>query len=195
MNMKVIVMALAISLPVSANVTEDISFYEIIAKGNIFRPLGWTEPIKKPKYKLLGTKIDEDGTGWAYMSFDGSRAVMSVFRVGTKIDNVKVKEITVRKVVMENGDIYETSATEFLTRTDTGNKRSKNRGSTSVRRKSDTGKGEQKVEEKSARSTGRSRENLRQRWESFQSATPEERERMIKEFRSQRGGNRRSRGR
>ena len=199
MNMKMVAIAMAMGLSVSAQSIETEKHYDVIKDNNLFRPLGWTAPQYKPKYKLVGTKIDEDGTGWAYMSLDGGRAVMSVYRVGTEIDNVKVKEITVRKVVMENGEIYETPATEFLTRTDSRNKRSTNRSSTSVRRNSSSKEGEQTTEKQTSRSSRRGGENLRQRWESFQSASPEERERMIKEFRESRGqrggGNRRGRGR
>jgi hypothetical protein len=165
----------------------DFSHYEVVChEGHLFRPLGWEAPQKKSRYKLVGTRISEDGTGWAYVSLDGNRYVVNALRVGNSFDGSVVKEITVRKMVMENGDIYELPATEFLTRTDKGNKRSERRSSTSVQRDSSSGKGEQKVETRTPRRTRRGRENLRQRWETFQSATPEERERMIKEFRNRR---------
>ena len=167
--------------------TSDFSHYEVVChEGHLFRPLGWEAPQKKSRYKLVGTRISEDGTGWAYVSLDGNRYVVNALRVGNSFDGSVVKEITVRKMVMENGDIYELPATEFLTRTDKGNKRSERRSSTSVQRDSSSGKGEQKVETRTPRRTRRGRENLRQRWETFQSATPEERERMIKEFRNRR---------
>ena len=164
--------------------TSDFSHYEvIIRKEHLFRPLGWVSPKQEKKYKLVGTRIADDGTGWAYFSFDGNRYVVNALRVGNDFDESVIKEITVRKVVMENGDVYELPATEFLSRTDKGSKRSKGRGSTSVQGDTSSGKREQRVETRTPRRSRRGRENLRQRWETFQSATPEERERMIKEFR------------
>ena len=168
-------------------VASDEKHYDIISRPeHLFRPLGWKAPQKKSRYKLVGTRISEDGSAWAYMSQDGRRYVVTALRVGNNFDGSVVEEITVRKVVMKNGVTYELSAIEFLTRTDKGNKRSERRSSTSVQRDSSSGKGEQKVETRTPRRTRRGRENLRQRWETFQSATPEERERMIKEFRNRR---------
>ena len=165
-------------------VASDESHYDVISRpGHLFCPLGWESPQKKSRYKLVGTRISEDGTGWAYVSLDGNRYVVNALRVGNSFDGGVVKEITVRKMVMENGDIYELPATEFLSRTDKGNKRSSIRSSTTVRPESQVSKREGRTRRQTSNRTGRSRENLRQRWESFQSATPEERERMIKEFR------------
>ena len=47
---KIMALAMATSLSVSAQVADDISFYDIIVKGSLFRPLGWVEPNEKPKY-------------------------------------------------------------------------------------------------------------------------------------------------
>ena len=167
--------------------TSDFSHYEVVChEGHLFRPLGWEAPQKKSRYKLVGTRISEDGTGWAYVSLDGNRYVVNALRVGNSFDGSVVKEITVRKMVMENGDIYELPATEFLTRTDKGNKRSSDRGTTTVRSEPQVSKREGTTRRRTAKNTGRSRESIRQRWEAFQSASPEERERMIKEFRNRR---------
>ena len=179
-------LAMATSLSVSAQVADDISFYDIIVKGSLFRPLGWVEPNEKPKYKLIGTRVNDDGSAWAYMSLDGNRYIINALRVGNEIDGTVVKDITTRKVVMENGDIYELPATEFLTRSDKGNKRSSDRGTTTVRSEPQVSKREGRTRRKTTNSSGRSRESIRQRWEAFQSASPEERERMIKEFRQSR---------
>ncbi len=167
--------------------TSDFSHYEVITrKEHLFRPLGWVSPKQRKKYKLVGTRIADDGTGWAYFSFDGNRYVVNALRVGNDFDESVIKEITVRKVVMENGDIYELPATEFLSRTDKGNKRTSVRGTETVRPEPQVSKGEGRLRRRTTKNTGRSRENLRQRWETFQSASPEERERMIKEFRNRR---------
>ena len=170
-------------------VASDEKHYGIISRPeHLFRPLGWQAPQKKTRYKLVGTRISEDGSAWAYMSQDGRRYVVTALRVGNNFDGSVVKEITVRKVVMKNGVTYELSAIEFLTRTDKGNKRSSDRGTTTVRSEPQVGKREGTTRRRTAKNTGRSRESIRQRWEAFQSASPEERERMIKEFRKSRRG-------
>ena len=169
--------------------SSDENHYDIISRpGHLFRPLGWKAHQKKTRYKLVGTRISEDGTGWAYMSQDGRRYVVTALRVGNNFEGSVVKEITVRKVVMENGDIYELPTVEFLTRSDKGNKRSSDRGAKTVRSEPQVSKREGTTRRRTAKNTGRSRESIRQRWEAFQSASPEERERMIKEFRKSRRG-------
>ena len=167
--------------------TSDFSHYEVVChEGHLFRPLGWEAPQKKSRYKLVGTRISEDGTGWAYVSLDGNRYVVNALRVGNDFDESVIKEITVRKVVMENGDVYELPATEFLSRTDKGNNRASVRGSTTVRSEPQVSKREGRIRRRTTKNTGRSRETVRKGWEAFQSASPEERERMIKEFRNRR---------
>ena len=66
----VILMGMMMALLSNAfgQIADDATYYRIITRNNLFRPLGWTPPEKKLQWYLIGTKIDEDGTGWAYMS-------------------------------------------------------------------------------------------------------------------------------
>ena len=179
--------------------SSDYSHYRVISRDSLFRPLGWTRPIKERRYKLIGTKIDDDGTGWAYMSTSGSRDVMTVFRVGSQIEGVSIKEITSRKVVMENGEIYEQKSVEFL-----GDEKGRSGRSDRRSGRGDSGsKGEvsksdrsQRRANASTRAAGRNfqrsfSEAERQEWrearKKFQDASSEERLRMIEEFRGRRG--------
>ena len=58
-------------------VASDEKHYDIISRPeHLFRPLGWQAPQKKSRYKLVGTRISEDGSAWAYMSQDGRRYVV-----------------------------------------------------------------------------------------------------------------------
>ena len=164
---------------------DDIDFYEIIVHGNLFRPLGWVQPSKKPKYKLVSTKVNEDGTSLAYLSDNNYRNI-SIVSVGDSLNGIKIDSITLRRVIMENGDIYELPAVRFLNQTNKRSKRSERRGTTSVQRDTSSGRGEQKTERKTSRRFKRDRKNLRQRWEAFQSASPEEKQRMIEKFQNQR---------
>ena len=72
--------------------TSDFSHYEvIIRKEHLFRPLGWVSPKQEKKYKLVGTRIADDGTGWAYFSFDGNRYVVNALRVGNDFDESVIR--------------------------------------------------------------------------------------------------------
>ena len=46
---------------------------------------------EKISYKLVGTRISEDGTGWAYVSLDGNSYVVNALRVGNSFYGSVVK--------------------------------------------------------------------------------------------------------
>ena len=171
------------------------SHYSIVCShGHLFKPLGWARPIKERRYKLIGTKIDDDGTGWAYMSTSGSRDVMTVFRVGSQIEGVSIKEIASRKVVMENGEFYEQKSVEFLGdekgRSGRSNRRSGRGSSDSEGKVSESDRPKRRANG-TARTSGRNfqrsvSEAQRQEWrearKKFQDASSEERLRMIEKY-------------
>jgi len=183
----------------------------ITMSGHLFRPLGWKTPDRSPKYKLLGTKVvGKDAlTGtWAYMSRSNSPTrggAITVIKEGVEFDGSIVTEITNRKVILGNGVIYEQQSVEFL-----GNEKGRT-GRSGRETSSGTGSIESQVREGgqsertnrgTAQASGRNgRRNAssaqRERWQErarqFESASPEDRLRMIEQFRSQRGGGRRGR--
>ena len=199
MTSKLVALTMAVTFGASAEMTDaDERHYQCISDYSLFRPLGWKQPNTKPQYRLLGTKVvgDDAKTGtWAYMSQSNDWGVVTVIKEGVEFAGSIVKEITNRKVVMENGDVYRQSAVEFLD--NTTNKRksnatrseSKNDGTARSSRRS-----QQEPTQRSERmSRGQGRSRGRQgnaRWqeqiEKFQKATPAERSRMIEEFRSNR---------
>lgn len=182
-------------------VVADQSYYDVISsKGHLFKPLGWKAPDTKPRYKLLGTKVvgDDAETGtWAYMSRDNNWSIVTVIKEGVRFDGSIVKEITSRKVLLENGETYELGAVAFIspegaergaTRRNRNSKGEANRSSAEV---SEGSQSQRKVNG-SAKKTGRaqrrsSSESQRQRWqeriEAFQKASPEEQVRMMQQFR------------
>lgn len=174
--------------------SSDYSHYRVISRDSLFRPLGWTRPIKERRYKLVGTKIDDDGTGWAYMSTDGTRSIMTVFRVGTKVEGSPIKEITSRKVLLENGDVYEQKSVEFLgdekRRSGRSSRRSTGGSSDSKGKVSESDRPKRRANG-TARASGRNfqrsvSEAERQEWrearKKFQNASSEERLRMIEKY-------------
>jgi len=170
---------------------------------HLFRPLGYKTPESLPKWKLLGTKVvGKDAlTGtWAYMSRSNDWGVVTVIKEGVEFAGSTVKEITNRKVVMENGDVYEQRSVEFL-----GNEKGRARGvlregsggtertENQVREGGQSERTNRGTAETSGRNGRRNassaqRERWQKRAEEFEKASPEEQLRMIEQFRSQRGG-------
>ena len=177
----------------------------ITMSGHLFRPLGWKAPDRTPKYKLLGTKVvgkDAETGTWAYMTRTSSPVrggAITVIKEGVEFDGSVVTEITNRKVVLENGVIYEQQSVEFLG-DEKGTARGSRRGTSSrAGSTQDTvreGGQPERTNSGTAQTSGRNgRRNAssaqRERWQErarqFEGASPEDRLRMIEQFRSQRG--------
>ena len=192
-------MLMAMVTTAYGQVADDAEYYRIITRNNLFRPLGWTPPEKKLQWYLIGTKINEDGTGWAYMSRNPEGLVTSVVRVGIDYAGSRVKTIERYKVEMENGDVYTMPRVGFLqTSKSSRNTRRSNKRTSSVTQGDQSS--ERTTNSTSRRTQGASRGQRstaspaqRARWqeqiEKFQKASPEERLDMIDQFRN-RGGRR-----
>ena len=170
---------------------------------HLFSPLGYKSPDTELRYRLLGTKVVGDNVlddTWAYMSRSNSWDVVTVIKEGVSFAGSVVKEITNRKVVMENGDVYEQRAVEFLGnakgRSGRNNRRS-TRGSAGSEREAHEGGQSERGADGSAETSVRNdtrtispaqRERWRERARQFESASPEDRLRMIEQFRSMRRG-------
>ena len=195
---KILILVISLfPLMASTQVADDAEYYRIITRNNLFRPLGWTPPEKKLQWYLIGTKIDEDGTGWAYMSRNPEGLVTSVVRVGIDYAGSRVKSIERYKVEMENGDVYTMPRVGFLqTSKSSRNTRRSNKSTSSVTQGDQSS--ERTTNSTSRRTQGASRGQRstaspaqRARWqeqiEKFQKASPEERLDMIDQFRQRRG--------
>ena len=170
---------------------------------HLFRPLGYRTPNRTPRYKLIGTRVvGEDAlTGtWAYMSRSNDWGVVTVVREGVEFAGSIVKEITNRKVVMENGDIYEQKSVEFLGNEKRGTGRSAKESSrragiteSQVRESGQPERTNSRATQTSGRNGRRNasssqRERWQERARQFEGASPEEQLRMIEQFRSMRRG-------
>ena len=196
--------ALTVAIPIGAEMTEaDKKHYAPVScDTHIFRPLGYRTPVNKPRYKLLGTKVvgkNVDTGTWAYMSRSNDWGIVTVIKEGVSFNGSVVKEITNRKVVMENGDIYEQKSVEFLgdekRRTGRSSKESSSRAGITENQVRQGGQSE-RTNSGAAQTSGRNgrrnasssqRERWRERAKEFESASPEDRLRMIEQFRTRRG--------
>ena len=172
-------------------------YYSPISDNNLFRPLGWTKPNRAPRYELIATIISEDYTK-AYIK--EVRYGRDYFvGVGDNVGSSVVEEIH-RGMVRLDGEEIKGDTFGFINTA--GRKRSNTRKgkSTSVSSETDTKdtkneKEDTRVRQRTRRLEGRMRGGgqWQAQIEQFQNASPEERQKMIQEFR-QRMGNRRGRG-
>ena len=184
-------------------------YYRPITNNFLFRPLGWTKPDSSPRYELIGTIIGKDfARGYIKNVRDNTTIVAEI---GTVLgDGTTVAEILRNKVRIEGGKELVAGSIEFLN-LEQKRRRSGKTGSvsttdsTSVPSKT-SGEHTQETETVRQRTRSRSGRTGGGQWqaqiEQFQNASPEDRQRMIQEFRTrtgnrgnrQRGQNRRRRG-
>ncbi len=176
----------------------DFAYYQVITDNNLFRPLGWTKPDPTPKFELIGTIVGEDFAR-AYVKNIGRNRLL-VVSVDDNLGSDIVSEITTEKVTMKSGKSYVGNGLSFLsTKT---NKRERTSARTQQTTDGSTGSArssQRRSTQSTERVQGRSRGQGRGQWEGqiqrFQNASPEERSRMIEQFRSRGGGRgRRNRG-
>ena len=176
----------------------DIAYYQVITDNNLFRPLGWTKPDLTPKFELIGTIVGEDFAR-AYVKNIGRNRLL-VVSVDDNIGSDVVSEITIEKVTMKSGKTYVGNGLSFLS---AGTNKRKRTVARSQQTSDDTTGTARSSQRRSTQSTeavqGGSRGQGRGQWEGqiqrFQNASPEERSRMIEQFRSRGGGRgRRNRG-
>ena len=182
----------------SPSLQNDFDYYQIIAENNLFRPLGWKKPDLSPKYQLVLTKVVEDRSkSVAYFTRTDRRSGgITIVKEGVTFNGGIVGEIKHHEVLMDSGTNYETTRIAFLDTSVNGRK------STSARRtgSATTGKSTgESTQQSTDGTTGQARRSQRRStsstsgegWETqvsrFQSASPEERSRMIEQFRQQRG--------
>lgn len=73
-------------------------YYQIIVDNNIFRPLGWKPPNEEPEYTLIGTSYDPTEDSSEAFVLENRSNQFHIVRVGEKIGDAIVKEITEKKV-------------------------------------------------------------------------------------------------
>ena len=184
-----------ITAPIEVN-WNGYEYYRPIKDNFLFRPLGWTKPDLTPRYELIGTIVGEDFARGYIINVRNNR--IRIVEVGSVLDNNNVVSNVCRnKIRMNDGKEYVTKDITFL---NTKKRGRKSRNTTTEARNSknttpktteekDTG-----VRQRTRRRSGRTGGGQWQaQIEQFQNASPEERQKMIQEFR-QRMGNRRGRG-
>lgn len=82
---------------------ENEAFYKTIIEYNLFRPLGWTPPKNEPSYSLVGTAVNENGVISQATLLERRSNRYHFVTVGTKLDDMTVKDIQAKRVIMDKG--------------------------------------------------------------------------------------------
>ena len=80
---------------------ENEAFYKTIIEYNLFRPLGWTPPKNEPSYSLQGTAVNENGVISQATLLERRSNRYHFVTVGTKLDDMTVKDIQAKQVIMD----------------------------------------------------------------------------------------------
>ena len=180
---------------------DDRDYYEVISTYSLFRPLVWTRPDNTPKYYLVATIDTKDD--YSYALIRNSRNRLRLVRKGDLINNIEIISIGSHKIVMKNGESYESDRVVFLSGT-TGKKgRTTRKGDSGTKVSTSssedgeskiTGQNQRSHQRRRSRRGSRSDQNYSGMISRWQNASPEEQQKMIEEFRAQRGsGSRRGR--
>ena len=168
-------------------------YYKPIVSNNLFRPLGWKQPDRSPKYELVATVIGETYKK-AYIK--DTRYGRDYFvGIGDNVGDNVVLEINRGMVQLDgekiSGEIF------GLLNTSINKRRKTQNGKVASSTSSGTGNKSTGAKEGSSENTGLRQRTNRGRtggvdWQAqvqrFQNASPEERQSMIEQFRQMRGG-------
>ena len=169
-------------------------FYHAIVEYNLFRPLGWRKPSREPKYALIGTLIESSGQiAKAFLLERRSNQYYSV-AVGERVGDATVEGIRPSEVSLnKDGETVtlRSDSNQFLDASGSSDRRRKPSSEGSEHASPDKKGEDEKIEGRGDR--GRTEDKMGGTRDRFRNASPEERKRMIEEFR-RRGGGRRFRG-
>ena len=107
---------------------ESEAFYETIIAYNLFRPLGWTPPKNEPSYRLVSTAVNSDGVISQATLLERRSNRYHFVTIGTKLDDMTVKDIQAKKVIMDKAGETVTLNTAPLQLLSTKGGREGNRG-------------------------------------------------------------------
>ncbi len=107
---------------------ESEAFYKTIIEYNLFRPLGWTPPKNEPSYRLVSTAVNSDGVISQATLLERRSNRYHFVTIGTKLDDMTVKDIQAKKVIMDKAGETVTLNTAPLQLLSTKGGREGNRG-------------------------------------------------------------------
>ena len=85
----------------SVDFGENAAFYKTIIDYNLFRPLGWTPPNTEPSYSLIGTAVGPNGAISQATLLERRSNRYHFVTIGTKLDDMTVKDIQARQIILD----------------------------------------------------------------------------------------------
>ena len=148
-------------------------FYRVIVENNLFRPLGWQKPNREPQYTLIATLIEREGNTARAFLMDRKSNQSYYVAIGEKVGDAIVKDIKPNQVTLDKvGDTVTIRAewNPFLSssRRNSGGAPTLNRGNRS----------NQNPENRDSK-----KPNLTEMKRRLQNASPEERKRIMAQYR------------
>ncbi len=168
------------------------NFYRPIIENNLFRPLGWIRPSNNTEYTLIGTLIESDSQiAKAFLMERRSKRYHTV-TVGQTIGDAVVEDIKPNMVKLSKRGKslkLKPDSNQFLNASSAYNhKKQTSHASSKTRSKNASSKGKDGDKDtKKHRNYAQEEDKMRDMWKQFRGASPQERRRMIQNFR-RRGG-------
>jgi len=197
-------LTLLITAPIEVN-WDGYDYYRPITDNSLFRPLGWKKPDPSPKYELIATVIGKDKKYIKAYIKDVRYGRDYFVGIGDSIGNSVVQKIDRGMVQLDDDTKFTQPSFGLL---NTGTTRRKRTGRSTKSADSTKTSGEKTEQQDSTRvrqrtsrgrvgGSGSGGVDWQAQVQNFQNASPEERQKMIEQFRSMRGnrGGRRGRGR
>ena len=112
LRVKVVPVSSVRRVEVSPVVFDSESYYRLIIENNLFRPLGWSPPVRVEPYRLIGTRIVRDGVTPAQAILQTTAGHQTyIVGVGDPLDaSTEVVGISERSVVLSTGGRQRTLA-------------------------------------------------------------------------------------
>ncbi len=199
-----ILLMLLITAPIEVN-WDGYDYYRPITDNFLFRPLGWKKPDPSPKYELIATVIGKNKKYIKAYIKDVRYGRDYFVGIGDSIGDSVVQKIDRGMVQLDDDTKFTQPSFGLL---NTGTTRRKRTGRSTKSADSTKTSGEKTEQQDSTRvrqrtsrgrvgGSGSGGVDWQAQVQNFQNASPEERQKMIEQFRSMRGnrGGRRGRGR
>ncbi len=188
---------------------ENEAFYKTIIEYNLFRPLGWTPPKNEPSYSLEGTAVNQDGVISQATLLERRSNRYHFVTVGTKLDDMTVKDIQAKQVILDKGGETVTLKTGSLQLLTTKGGSSRNRGGGRDEGGSERAENNNAGRDRAAQMAAEKRRQMEQKKREYSreqmrreameklrnARSPEERREIMEWMRKEFGGDRGRRGR
>lgn len=88
------------------NDTTPDTFYQLIIDTNLFRPLGWSEPVTQPQYRLIGTLTNNERH--TAIILDKNTNHLYTLSRGQQIGNAIIEQIDKKRVILRQDNTHTT---------------------------------------------------------------------------------------